>query len=129
MTDTAAPEVVEVTLLPCPFCGGAGFVEGPALGCDWHVYCDDCGASGADCQSEAQAITAWNTRQAFSPAAGEVERENVVTLPRRAAQALLDDLNARINGAHITAVPVFAGIVELHDALAALTPTNHEARS
>ena len=40
-----------------------------------------------------------------------------VKMPRREAQALLNDLNARIDGAHLTNVPVFAGIVALHDAL------------
>ncbi len=44
--------------------------------------------------------------------------EEMVTLPKRAAQALLDGLNARIDAACATGVPIFAGIAELHDALA-----------
>lgn len=48
----------EVTLLPCPFCGGDG---GPSIGqhadgTAWHyVECDDCGAS-------AESAEAWNRR-------------------------------------------------------------------
>lgn len=41
-----------------------------------------------------------------------------ITLPRAAAQRLLDNLHARIDSAHLSDVPVFPGIVELHDALA-----------
>ena len=47
---------------------------------------------------------------------------DTISLPRAAAQRLLDDLNARIDSAHLSAVPVFPGIVELHDALAASHP-------
>lgn len=47
---------------------------------------------------------------------------DTITLPREAAQRLLDGLNARIDAAvedhAVPGVPVFDGIVELHDALA-----------
>lgn len=52
-------------------------------------------------------------------AGAEVLPERMVLVPRDEAQALLDDLNARIEQADPRAVPVFAGIVALHDALAA----------
>ena len=55
-------------LLPCPFCGGAGFIQ-----CEDHrmqsrppIYigeCDRCGMSLGDWhKSEADAIAAWNRR-------------------------------------------------------------------
>lgn len=44
---------------------------------------------------------------------------DMVLVPRDEAQALLDDLNARIDAAPSNAVPAFAGIVALQDALAA----------
>lgn len=47
-----------------------------------------------------------------------MSKEAWVMMPRQHAQALLNDVNARIDQAHSTAVPVYAGIVALHDALA-----------
>lgn len=41
----------------------------------------------------------------------------MVLVPRDAAQLLLDDLNARIDSAHLADVPVFPGIADLRDAV------------
>ncbi len=46
-----------------------------------------------------------------------MSNEAWVIMPRQPAQALLNDLNARIDQAHSTSVPVFAGIVALHEAV------------
>mgnify|MGYP003362451693 CR=1 FL=1 len=47
-------------LKSCPFCGD----DEPLMrGDDWsYVECDECDASGPECKTEAEAITAWNTR-------------------------------------------------------------------
>jgi hypothetical protein len=57
---------IEVTqaLLSCPFCGGQAEVESKR--CGWRVHCVEPGCYTAgpypdDC-TEAEAITAWNTR-------------------------------------------------------------------
>lgn len=69
MTDSP---MIEVTLLPCPFCGDAAR---PALvqagGIEWaQVECvnRDCCAVGPTPASKAEAITAWNTRANQTPA-------------------------------------------------------------
>lgn len=52
-------------LMPCPFCGGAGFVDSDKSVPGWWgfwVICKQCGAEGA-MQGEAEsAVSAWNTR-------------------------------------------------------------------
>lgn len=52
-------------LLPCPFCGGQAVkcfnlqrIEAPM----YWVLCRDCHASPGDRPTEAEAVTAWNTR-------------------------------------------------------------------
>jgi len=57
-------------LLPCPFCGN----QNPNMRYEWQVCCvgvfyegDDipkpsCACEGPWCDTEAEAITAWNTR-------------------------------------------------------------------
>ena len=57
-------------LLPCPFCGGeAETVTGP-IPRKWGVRCINCDVWRDDrCESEGDAITAWNTRAAL-PARG-----------------------------------------------------------
>lgn len=52
----------ETTLLPCPFCGGEAskrlFYKGK-----YRVHCNVCDAHSGDvCNTEAEAIAAWNTR-------------------------------------------------------------------
>lgn len=53
-------------LLPCPFCGGeAETVTGP-IPRKWGVRCINCDVWRDDrCESEGDAITAWNTRAAL----------------------------------------------------------------
>jgi Lar family restriction alleviation protein len=66
-------------LLPCPFCGSNDLIVVPDLAEDdnnriyaYHVFCRDCHAHGRNkfpfcwCESEQQAIEAWNDR--FIPA-------------------------------------------------------------
>ena len=56
----------------CPFCGGNARTYRP-----WwkspSVECDKCGACVGDCETEAEAIEAWNTRSdaALNKAAGK----------------------------------------------------------
>ena len=54
-----------VKLKPCPFCGekprpaATGFYPDPPV---YYIYCDGCGASGRMCNTEKEAIAAWNRR-------------------------------------------------------------------
>lgn len=56
-------------LLPCPFCGGVQIEAFHHIdrgwGASWHVECvaEECGNSTCHHDTEAAAITAWNTRQ------------------------------------------------------------------
>ena len=56
-------------LLPCPFCGGVQIEAFHHIdrgwGASWHVECvaEECGNSTCHHDTEATAITAWNTRQ------------------------------------------------------------------
>lgn len=61
-------------------------------------------------------VLAERLATALSTAQGEVEAL------RAAGQRVLNGLNARIDAAPTTAVPVFDGIVDLQDALFARTP-------
>jgi len=46
---------------PCPFCGGFGRVyQRDAF--EWFVECDECDSCGHLCDTEDEAITAWNRR-------------------------------------------------------------------
>lgn len=50
------------TLMPCPFCGGEPSMVHTEV---WWLVCDGesgCHAEGPFMPTEAQAITAWNTR-------------------------------------------------------------------
>ena len=51
-------------LKPCPFCGGEARTSGERFEntiLSW-VFCSSCGAAGGYRHTEAEAITAWNTR-------------------------------------------------------------------
>lgn len=77
--------------LPCPFCGNTKLIIEPDRAEDdngriyaYHVYCPDCHARGRNmypicwCESEQEAIEAWNDR--FIPATIHREKENRVKL-------------------------------------------------
>ena len=51
-------------LKPCPFCGDDGIEIHDGLGGDEQlaVICFMCGSSGGYCDTEAEAIAAWNRR-------------------------------------------------------------------
>jgi len=51
-------------LKPCPFCGEKDEIRhGDRRGTRWAMmYCDECGATGPDAETDADAITAWNRR-------------------------------------------------------------------
>lgn len=51
-------------LKPCPFCGGEAFVNFPHDGSNPFVMCKSGDGAGRQCASEAEAVTAWNTRPA-----------------------------------------------------------------
>lgn len=63
MTDTTNETQVEVTLKPCPFCGGDPLI-GQTLDHAWFAMCerDFCAKLEAYWRTEAEAITAWNMR-------------------------------------------------------------------
>jgi len=74
MTDNRTTELLrclETTLLPCPFCGGeyaqvrymgGKWQEPSAFDSGYRGECCDCGAITAACDTEAEAIAAWNAR-------------------------------------------------------------------
>lgn len=47
-------------LKPCPFCGGEAKTVTDYY--FWNTRCANCGATGWQCCTEAEAIEAWNTR-------------------------------------------------------------------
>jgi Lar family restriction alleviation protein len=58
----------------CPFCGkhNVGTDYGPMR--QWvQLFCHDCGASAASCDSEVLAIAAWNQRPISDRMSGELE--------------------------------------------------------
>ncbi|MFC7378214.1 hypothetical protein [Brevundimonas sp. GCM10030266] len=65
---------VGVALKPCPFDEGSAIIVVKPLGDGWpdlfQGQCQSCGAESAPCNSDADAVTAWNTR---TPASGAVE--------------------------------------------------------
>ncbi len=73
--------MIEIKLLPCPFCGGEA-KTGYAI-CDynrWGVYCVDCGAvvevdDGLEADTEENAIKRWNTRKPMQEICERLELE------------------------------------------------------
>ena len=63
MTNTTNETQVEVTLKPCPFCGGDPLI-GQTLDHAWFAMCerDFCAKLETYWRTEAEAITAWNMR-------------------------------------------------------------------
>lgn len=72
MTDTTNETQVEVTQKPCPNCDNRPFehvqdadVLSKRTGhLMKHVWCHHCNFAGPMCDTEAEAITAWNRRSA-----------------------------------------------------------------
>lgn len=64
-------------LLPCPFCGCAdndAASQCAAISDDlYSIWCGLCLAEGPACDSEAEAIAAWNKRSVSSDRAGVIE--------------------------------------------------------
>jgi len=59
------------TLEPCPFCGGEAQVEFAAC---WVVECQDCAASTAGRDTEANAVSDWNRRAVPEEALQAIQR-------------------------------------------------------
>lgn len=75
MTTTDQP-TAGVALKPCPMCQGDQIRLKSAIGESW-ARCEGCGFSTDTFASEAQVVTAWNTR---TPASGAVEAAVVTRL-------------------------------------------------
>lgn len=55
-------------LKPCPFCGSkevyrGTFALGPNMPWNFNIKCMDCFAEGPICDTEQEAISAWNRRK------------------------------------------------------------------
>lgn len=78
-------------LLPCPFCGGEADTMTPEAD-DMRaatVMCMGCYCTGKECETEAQAIAAWNRRASqAAPAPSDGLREAVEAERERIAVAL-----------------------------------------
>lgn len=68
----------EITLLPCPFCGGDGLSNGHDMG-RGVVQCHDCNAYLVT-GDEAGAIAAWNRRASQAAPASDGLREALETI-------------------------------------------------
>ena len=49
------------TLKPCPFCDGTAKIAKGEI--EFWAYCPHCGAKTESCETEQEALKAWNTRQ------------------------------------------------------------------
>ncbi len=61
---------MSIELKPCPFCGSDSITNHDTL-IGYSVGCDKCGAVAAHCATEAESISAWNTRTAIQQAESE----------------------------------------------------------
>lgn len=53
--------MARIELKPCPFCGGEADVDVGNFG-GMVCYCKQCFSQGRQCETETEAIRAWNTR-------------------------------------------------------------------
>jgi Lar family restriction alleviation protein len=74
MTKPIQPESVE----PCPFCGSEDCAAEGII--SWAVDCRECLARGPFADTEAEAITAWNTRIASTTPTDEADFQSGVDL-------------------------------------------------
>lgn len=58
---------MSIELKPCPFCGSDSITNHDTL-IGYSVGCDKCGAVAAHCATEAESISAWNTRTSIQQA-------------------------------------------------------------
>ena len=104
-------------LAPCPFCGGDScrVIGGPATrgGPEYWAGCDYChGRTWGD--TEAEAITAWNTRPALAKAGGV--RVDDVMLDRACVAPIPEDVRVRYGYRPGMTVVAFVGEGEKGDA-------------
>lgn len=118
MSTTPTPGPVEVELKPCPFCGGSKILVSQTIdqaAPNWYVACHrtTCAFTGYS-STEAEAITAWNTRhriEALADAAAEAEPVGYII-----AEMLNRRREYESNGIVMTATPQGMSTLPLYTA-------------
>ncbi len=105
-------EPVEVELRPCPFCGKADFLltaQVRAGGLQWWAVECGCHAYGGAAETEAEAVTVWNTRFEADLPAGEGDVREALTKVR-------DGYASQMKFADIEAIGYFREFIRRIDA-------------